>query len=268
MPDKVLLVCSSTATNIQKAREILCGRTSSDRPELHLLCSPSDLPYLHKEPPAGRVWVFPHRRELGKGFRLWLKIRRQRYREVAVLWCGDAARRRPKLFALACGGSRILVFDQRLQCAPLRLSLLGRLLIARLRRLRPPVEAGPRAAAGTGPAGAFGSRSPARGRRVAFPGAMAADSGSLSATGRVGNLALRPPPASGGTLRKAGSGSRDPPPHQPSPFGSASATPPQGGSDRVLLEALCRPQSLPPGGGVGETRARPQSNRWGGRGAP
>ena len=135
MPDKVLLVCSSTAANIRKAREILCGRTPSGQPELHLLCSPSDLPYLQEEPPAGRVWVFPHRSELGKGFRLWLKIRKQRYREVAVLWCGDAPRLRPKLFALACGGSRILVFDQRLECAPLSLSLLGRLLVARLRRL-------------------------------------------------------------------------------------------------------------------------------------
>ena len=135
MPDKVLLVCSSTAANIRKAREILCGRTPSDRHELHLLCSPSDLPYLHEEPPAGQIWVFPHRRELGKGFRLWLKIRRQRYREVAVLWCGDAARLRPKLFALACRGSRTLVFDERLECAPLSLSLLGRLLVARARRL-------------------------------------------------------------------------------------------------------------------------------------
>jgi len=137
MPDKVLLVCSSTAANIQKAWEILGGRTASDRPELHLLCSPSDLPYLQEEPPAARVWVFPHRSELNKGFRLWLKIRRQRYREVAVLWCGDAPRLRPKLFALACGGRRILVFDQRLECVPPSLSLLGRLLAARLRRLRP-----------------------------------------------------------------------------------------------------------------------------------
>ena len=137
MPDKVLLVCSSTAENIRKAREILCARTPSDRPELHLLCSPSDLPYLHQEPPPGRVWVFPHRRELGKGYRLWRRIRKQRYREVAVLWCGESARLRPKLFVLACGGRRILVFDQRLECAPLSLSLLGRLLAARLRRLRP-----------------------------------------------------------------------------------------------------------------------------------
>lgn len=137
MPDKVLLVCSSNAANIRKAREILCGRAPSDGPELHLLCSPSDLPYLHEEPPAGQVWVFPHRRDLAGGFRLWLRIRRQRYREVAVLWCGEAARLRPKLFALACGGRRILVFDERLECAPLNLSLLGMLLVARLRRLRP-----------------------------------------------------------------------------------------------------------------------------------
>ena len=68
MPDKVLLVCSSTADNIRKAREILCGRTPSDRPELHLLCSPSDLPYLRKEPPAGQIWVFPHRQRPGRRF--------------------------------------------------------------------------------------------------------------------------------------------------------------------------------------------------------
>ena len=134
MPDRVLLVCSSTAANNQKAREFLCSRNRSDRPELHLLCSPSDLPYLQKDPPAGRVWVFPHRSDLANGFRLWRRIRRQRYREVAVLWCGEAVRLRPKLFALACGGSRILVFDERLECAPLSLSLLGRLLAVRVRR--------------------------------------------------------------------------------------------------------------------------------------
>ena len=136
MPDKVLLVCSSTAANIQKAREILWRRTSFDRPEFHLLCSPSDLPYLQKAPPARRVWVFPHRRDLGNGFRLWLRILRQRYRAVAVLWCGDRARQRPKLFALACGGRRILVFDERLECSRLNASLLGRLLAARARRRR------------------------------------------------------------------------------------------------------------------------------------
>ena len=136
MPDKVLLVCSSTAANIQKAREILRRRTSFDRPEFHLLCSPSDLPYLQKAPAARRVWVFPHRRDLGKGFRLWLRLLRQRYRAVAVLWCGDRARQRPKLFALACGGRRILVFDERLQCSPLSATLLGRLLAARARRHR------------------------------------------------------------------------------------------------------------------------------------
>ena len=142
MPDKVLLVCSSTAANIRRARENLCGRAPSDRPELHLLCSSSDLPYLNKEPAAGRIWVFPHRRDLAGGFRLWLRIRGQRYREVAVLWCGEAARLRPKLFALACGGSRILVFDERLQCAPLSLSLLGRLLAVRARRLWSPWRPG------------------------------------------------------------------------------------------------------------------------------
>jgi hypothetical protein len=143
MPDKVLLVCSSSTANIRTAREFLCGRTSPDRPELHLLCSPSDLPYLHAEPSAGHIWVFPHRRDLAGGFRLWLGVRRQRYREVAVLWCGEAARLRPKLFALVCGGRRVLVFDERLECAPLGLSLLGRLLAARARRRLRPWGSGP-----------------------------------------------------------------------------------------------------------------------------
>lgn len=136
MPDKVLLVCSSTAANIQKAREILRLRTLFHEPEFHLLCSPSDLPYLQQEPPARRVWVFPHRRDLRKGFRLWRRIRGQRYRAVAVLWGGEEARLRPKLFALVCGGDRILIFDERLECRPLDASLLGRLLEVRARRRR------------------------------------------------------------------------------------------------------------------------------------
>ena len=134
MPDKVLLVCSSTAANIQKAREILRLRTLFHEPEFHLLCSPSDLPYLQPEPPARRVWVFPHRRDLRNGFRLWRRIRRQRYRAVAVLWCGEEARLRPRLFALACGGDRILAFDERLECRPLDASLLVRLLADLARR--------------------------------------------------------------------------------------------------------------------------------------
>ena len=134
MPDKVLLVCSSTAENIQKAREILRLRTLFDEPEFHLLCSPSDLPYLQQEPPAGRVWVFPHRRDLRNGFRLWRRVHRQRYRAVAVLWCGEEGRLRPKLFALACGGNRILAFDERLDCRPLDTSLLVGLLAERVRR--------------------------------------------------------------------------------------------------------------------------------------
>ena len=136
MPDKVLLVCSSTAANIQKAREILRLRTLFDEPEFHLLCSPSDLPYLQQEPPARRVWVFPHRSDLGNGFRLWRRIRGQRYRAVAVLWCGEEARLRPKLFALACGGNRILIFDERLECRPFDASLLVGLLADRARRRR------------------------------------------------------------------------------------------------------------------------------------
>ena len=185
MPDKVLLVCSSTAANIQKAREILRRRTSFDRPEFHLLCSPSDLPYLQKEPPARRVWVFPHRRDLGNGFRLWLRLLRQRYRAVAVLWCGDRARLRPKLFALACGGRRILVFDEHLECSPSQRHPAGQAA----GRPRPPAPL-ERRAGGTGAGGGTDAAvAPGGGGRVA--GAVAAGSGALPAAGRGGAGALR-----------------------------------------------------------------------------
>ena len=93
-------------------------------------------------------------------------------------------------------------------------------------------------------------------------------------------------PRSGSRASHPGGPASTPPPHQPSPDGSASATPPQGGSDtrvtnrgrRLHLRpgtwftscqaigqgALCRPQeSLPPGGGVGE-RAKPAVEPVGG----
>ncbi len=96
---------------------------------------------------------------------------------------------------------------------------------------------------------------------------------------------------SASAVRRSPGGRRPAPPHQPSPGGSTSATPPQGGSDtrvtnrgrRLHLgpgtwftscqgigqEALCRPRgSLPPGGGVGETRAQPAVEPVGGDAAP
>ena len=98
---------------------------------------------------------------------------------------------------------------------------------------------------------------------------------------------------------------RHPPPHQPSPAGSASATPPRGGQPQglcrcaggqgggywlappphqpspaarllrlplkggVILERLMQAsRSLPPGGGVGETRAKPAVEPEGGTRCP
>ncbi len=65
------------------------------------------------------------------------------------------------------------------------------------------------------------------------------------------------PTASAFAIRRCFAAPRMPPTASAFACGSASATPPQGGSDRVLLEAMCWPQALPPGGGVGETRAPP-----------
>ena len=194
MPDKVLLVCSSTAANIQKAREILRRRSSFDRPEFHLLCSPSDLPYLQKAPPARRVWVFPHRRDLGNGFRLWLRILR-----AALPGGGGPLVRRPSPPA-----PQALRPGLRRQAHPGLRRAPGVLPAQRhpagqaAGRPRPqaPLE---RRAGGTDAAVA-----PGGGGRVA--GAVAAGSGALPAAGRGGVGALRGEAVLPGTLKKSTKG--------------------------------------------------------------
>lgn len=133
MAEKILLVCSSTAANLLKAEEILSTRPIFHHPELHILCSLRDLPAVKAMQSARQVWVFPHRRDLRNGFGFWLRILKQRYDVVVVLWCLDQARLRQKLFALACGTCRIVVFNENLDCAYLSLSFLSRFLAARFR---------------------------------------------------------------------------------------------------------------------------------------
>ncbi len=133
MPEKVLLVCTSTVANLKKAQEVLRSQPIFDQPEFHFLCSPSDLPYLRGISSARQVWVFPHRRDLWSGLKLWLGILKQRYDSVVVLWCLDRGRLRQKLFALACGTYRVLIFNEHLDCSYLNPSFLRTFLAARAR---------------------------------------------------------------------------------------------------------------------------------------
>ena len=133
MPEKVLLVCTSTVANLQKAQEVLHTQPIFDQPELHFLCSPADLPHLREMTASRQVWVFPHRRDLRNGLKLWLGILEQHYDAVVVLWCLDRGRLRQKLFALACGTYRILVFNEHLDCSYLNPSFLKIFLAARVR---------------------------------------------------------------------------------------------------------------------------------------
>ncbi len=176
MPEKVLLVCTSTAPNLKKAHEILCRQPIFDRPEFHFLCSPADLPSLRGISSAGRVWVFPHRRDPWNALKLWRRILKQRYHAVVVLWCLDRGRLRQKVFALACGTCRILVFNENLDCSYLNPSFLRIFLAARARdgHLSP------------GPAGRMLLAAAGRGwrfllRMVLFPIRLAALIGAVSA---------------------------------------------------------------------------------------
>ena len=72
---------------------------------------------------------------------------------------------------------------------------------------------------------------------------------------------VRAAKAAGSKKRGSNVGTYTPPPHQPSPAGSASATPPQGGSD---LEACIRSSSItPPLRGSRRRGRSPQSSRRG-----
>jgi hypothetical protein len=132
MPEKVLLVCTSTEEKIKRAVTVIRERVFL-APQLDLLCTLKDLPVFEKASLIQEVIVFPPRHRFDAVFRLWMRIRRERYCAVAVLWCLDPGRTRPKLFALLCGGDRLLVFNENLDCDFLSISFLWRFLRARAR---------------------------------------------------------------------------------------------------------------------------------------
>ncbi|PYV40943.1 MAG: hypothetical protein DMG06_18670 [Acidobacteria bacterium] len=130
MSEKVLLVSTSTEPNVNMAVRILKDRLFRNIP-LDVLCTLADLHQFENRADFRQVYVFPHRRDIGSALNLWRRILREKYDVVAVLWCLDQQRIRPKLFALGCGGRRLLIFNENLDCAYLSLRFLKKLVAAR-----------------------------------------------------------------------------------------------------------------------------------------
>jgi hypothetical protein len=130
MSEKVLLVSTSTEPNVNLAIRILKDRLFRNIP-LDILCTVGDLPQFEGRVDFHRVYVFPHRRDLRAALSLWKRILREKYSVVAVLWCLDEGRIRPKLFALGCGGRRLLIFNENLDCAYLSPRYLQKLVVTR-----------------------------------------------------------------------------------------------------------------------------------------
>ncbi|HVN79324.1 MAG TPA: hypothetical protein VMW38_10035 [Terriglobia bacterium] len=115
MFEKVLLVCTSTESKITGAVSVLRERVFKT-PRIDLLCTLRDLAVYEKSEDYREVLVFPPRSQIGAILSLRGRIRHERYHAVVVLWCMDPGRTRPKLFALACGWPRLLVFNENLDC--------------------------------------------------------------------------------------------------------------------------------------------------------
>lgn len=132
MPDKVLLVCSSTPVTVRKAIERFPNDAAFQHYDLDLLCTVGDLAEFEKGTRVRQLLVFPKRREYLAAARLWAQIVRERYAVIVVLWCMEPSRTLAKVFALLCLGRRILVFNENADCAFLSLPFLWSFTRARI----------------------------------------------------------------------------------------------------------------------------------------
>ena len=117
MPEKVLLICTSTPVNIRKALGRFPNEVTFQQYVLDLLCTSRDLMGFADWPGVRQVLVFPKRKAYGAAFQLWMRILRQRYDVVVVFWCMEPGRALAKAFALVCNGRRVLVFNENIDCA-------------------------------------------------------------------------------------------------------------------------------------------------------
>ncbi len=130
MSEKILLVCTSSSSNVQRALQVLQEQLFKN-PQIDFLCTLKDLSAFEGEETFQHVVVFPPRDHYLSAIQLWKRIVRNRYDVVVILWCLESGRVRPKLFALLCHGRRILVFNEYLDCDYLSLAFLKRLVKAR-----------------------------------------------------------------------------------------------------------------------------------------
>lgn len=135
MAERVLLVCTSTASNVRRAIGVL-KTVLFQSPQIDLLCKSSELAEYEKKEHLQNIWVFPNRQEYRAALKLWRRIRKESYDVVAVLWCQDAEHAKAKGFALLCGGKRLLIFNENLDCEYLKTSYLKAMVLARTREGR------------------------------------------------------------------------------------------------------------------------------------
>jgi hypothetical protein len=130
MHEKVLLVSSSTEENVARALLILRSRVFPGS-QLDLLCSVSELSFFEGRSEVHQIVAVPPGRRLSMTLKLLGRIWRSRYDVVAVLWCLDVGKLRPKIFALLCGCPRLLVFNENLDCSYLTPRFLKTLVARR-----------------------------------------------------------------------------------------------------------------------------------------
>ncbi|MFN8005700.1 MAG: hypothetical protein U0V70_01460 [Terriglobia bacterium] len=132
MSETVLLVCTSSPPNVNTAMKILRGAIFQS-PQIDLLCFPSEISHYEEPFPVRSVMVFPRRGDYAAAVKLCRRIRKTKYDVVAALWCREAGRSQAKGFAFLCGGRRLLVFNENLDCDYLKPSYLLAILSSRLR---------------------------------------------------------------------------------------------------------------------------------------
>lgn len=135
MAERVLLVCTSTISNVTRALGVLHDSLYRS-PRIDLLCNAAELLDYEGQPRIQNVLVFPHRQEYWAALQLCRRIRKSSYDVVAVLWCQDAERASSKAFALLCGGKRLLIFNENLDCEYLKPSYLKAIVLSRTRERR------------------------------------------------------------------------------------------------------------------------------------
>jgi len=131
-PEKALLVCTATESQVASALEILREKLSSGA-RVDLLSSPANLSFYASLAGDRRCYVFPRRSERFAAWKLLQQLRSEKYEVVAVLWSLHDAPLAAKIWPLFCAGRRILVFNENLDCDFLSISFLRRFLAYRLR---------------------------------------------------------------------------------------------------------------------------------------